>query len=486
MRLEAHLSLSTRQGGRTRRRRNPYVFIVALATGLTVAVALSLLGTPALFTLPFFALGALYGAFNLVIFLGSPSSRRSSPPRRSLPDRPTVAVLYPTYNDFDERAFASLVALGYPRTEIYVLDDSTKPEVRARVDRAAAEHDVPVLRRGDRRGFKAGAINAVLPSLRCDFFAIVDADEIVPPDFLDRALEYFVDDRIAFVQASHYAYNRGSRWTAAMGHGVDLHWRIFQNYRNTSGVVNFLGHGAVLRTAAVRAVGGFPELVSEDIALTVELASRGFRGVFVGDLMCGEAFPESFTAFRRRHKKWAMGTAEFLRRYLGRIVTAPLPWYERLDLLLPALSLPMTVLLALLIVATRFIPIPVTAPLAATVTLAIGAPLLPFLALPRGQRLSALIVNSVAFMSLFTISVVYFLRGVLGWADFLVTGERGTKSRARDVACDVSVGLALVALHPVNLLGFVALGTPLLMLLFDRAWGTVRARDSQGAVPSGP
>ncbi len=447
---------------------NPYVAIVALAGALTLSVAATLTGTTAILALPFFALGALYGAFNLVIFITSFTYRRSELPRRILGDLPKVTVIYATCNDFDARAFGSVLRLEYPRKEVLVLDDSTRAEARARVDRAASEHGVRVVRRRERRGFKAGAINDVLPSLDCEFFAVVDADEIVPADFLDRALEYFVKDRIAFVQASHYAYNRQSLWTGAMGHGVDLHWKVYQKYRNNHGVVNFLGHGALLRTEAVRGVGGFPEIVSEDIALTVELARVGFRGVFADDLVCGEAFPESFSAFRRRHKKWAMGTAQFLRLYLGRILTAPLAWYERLDLLLPAFSLPMTVLLSLFIISVHFIPVPVTPPLLALSILAMGSPLLPFFTLPRGRRLAALLVNSVAFMSLFTISVVYVLRGALGRAVFLVTGDRTTKGRALDIACDVSMGVALVSLHPLNLLGFVALGTPLLMLLFDR------------------
>lgn len=447
---------------------NPYVAIVALAGGLTLSVATTLAGSLAILALPFFALGALYGSFNLVIFIASYTYRKSELPRRMFGDLPKVTVIYATCNDFDARAFGSVMRLDYPCKEVLVLDDSTKAEVRARVDQAASKHHVRVVRRRTRRGFKAGAINDVLPSLDSQYFVVVDADEIVPPDFLRRALEYFVDEHIAFVQASHYAYNRESVWTGAMGHGVDLHWKVYQKYRNNHGVVNFLGHGAVLRTGAVRAVGGFPEIVSEDIALTVELARIGLRGVFADDLVCGEAFPESFSAFRRRHKKWAMGTAQFLRLYLGRILTAPLAWYERLDLLLPALSLPMTVLLSLFIISVHFISIPVTLPLLTLSLLAMGSPLLPFFTLPRGRRLTPLLVNSVAFMSLFTISVMYVLRGALGRAVFLVTGDRTAKGRALDIACDVSMGIALVSLHPLNLLGFVALGTPLLMLLFDR------------------
>jgi len=460
---------------------NPYVAIVALAGSLTLSVATTLAGTLAILALPFFALGALYGSFNLVIFIASYTYRKSGLPRRTLGDLPKVTVIYATCNDFDARAFGSVMRLDYPCKEVLVLDDSTRAAVRAQVDRAASEHGVRTVRRRERRGFKAGAINDILPSLDCEYFAVVDADEIVPPDFLRRALEYFADEHIAFVQASHYAYNRESVWTGAMGHGVDLHWKVYQKYRNNYGVVNFLGHGALLRTEAVRAVGGFPEIVSEDIALTVELARVGFRGVFADDLLCGEAFPESFSAFRRRHKKWAMGTAEFLRLYLGRILTAPLAWYERLDLLLPALSLPMTVLLSLFIVCVHFIPVPVTLPLLALSLLVMGSPLLPFFTLPRSRRLPALLVNSVAFMSLFTISVLYVLRGALGRAVFLVTGDRTTKSRVVDIACDVSMGFALISLHPLNLLGFIALGTPLLMLLFDRPQLDPQGRTQDGA-----
>ena len=451
---------------------------------LTLGAATSLVGTSAILALPFFALGALYGSFNLVIFFTSFSYPASRPPRRPLDAVPRVVVLYTTCNDFDEEAFGTVARLLYPRKEIIILDDSTRSEIRAQVGRAAALHGARVIRRADRRGFKAGAINDVLPFLDSEFFAVLDADEVVPDDFLIRALEYFTEERVAFVQASHYAYNRKSLWTDEMGHGVDLHWKVFQKYRNSHGVVNFLGHGAVLRTEAIRAAGGFPEIVSEDIALTVELARIGFRGVFADDLLCGEAFPDSFTAFRRRHKKWAMGTAQFLRLYVGRIVTAPLPWYQRLDLLLPALSLPMTVLLSLFIVGAHFVSIPVTPPLVAVSLLAIGSPLLPFLTLPRGQRLRASLVNTVAFMSLFTISILYVLRGALGRAVFLVTGERTMKNRVFDVACDVSMGIVLVSLHPLNLLGFVALGTPLLMYLFDGP--RLRSRRREGSAdPTG-
>ena len=448
--------------------RNPYVLIVSLSGTMTALLAPSLWTAHILFLLPFFALGSLYGAFNLVIFLYSHFFDRLDPPTRRVEGSPRIAILYLTRDDFDERALETVVKLDYPGRETFVLDDSTDPSMRHMIDRLAGKHRIRVLRRPDRKGFKAGAINRALEVIDAEFVAVFDADERVPPDFLERALEYFTDERIAFVQASHYAYNTDRRWTRAMGHGVDLHWKVFQNYRNRHGVVNFLGHGAVLRTSALREVGGIPEVVSEDIALTVEFVLRGYHGVFARGIVCGEAFPETYAAFRRRHKKWAIGTADFLRRYARRITTAPLRWHERLDLFLPVLSLPMTLLLFAFALATSFVDIPINAPLVSVTALAVLAPMLPFLGLPKRQRLGPLAINTVAFMSLFSLSVVYTLRGALGGASFPVTGEQGAGKRTFDYLGDLVVGSILVVLNPFNALGLISLASPALKGLFDR------------------
>src|SRR5690606_39555705 len=45
--------------------------------------------------------------------------------------------------------------------------------------------------------------------------------------------------------------------------------------RAVLGLVDFFGRGAMLDVAALREVGGFPEVVMEDTALTVELERRG-------------------------------------------------------------------------------------------------------------------------------------------------------------------------------------------------------------------
>ena len=48
----------------------------------------------------------------------------------------------------------------------------------------------------------------------------------------------------------------------------------------------FLGHGAVLRRRCWGVVGGFPEIVSEDLAYAIRIREHGWRGYFVKDVVC--------------------------------------------------------------------------------------------------------------------------------------------------------------------------------------------------------
>lgn len=170
---------------------------------------------------------------------------------------------------------------------------------------------------------------------------------MLPPDFLRRLVPHLVaDDRCGFVQANHESNpDRSSPLGNCMGIGVDIHWRWYQPLRNRYGFVMLLGHGAVLRRTAWEEVGGFPELVSEDLAFAVRLRERGWHGHFAADVVCYEDFPETVRDFRVRHIKWTRGTCEFLSKEVGRLIRSPnILTVEKLDILLPTLSLPLSLL----------------------------------------------------------------------------------------------------------------------------------------------
>ena len=301
----------------------------------------------------FVSIAWLYGIYNLSVIAFATlhrkrMKRRPQPPLASpaLTTIPPVAVLYTTYNDFSEDAARTCVDLNYPDMTVYLLDDSTDPVYKRRVDSFAALHPgVQVVRRENRTGFKAGNLNHALDTVVDQpYFVVVDADERLPSDFLARLVPRIeADETLGFIQANHRSMQDGELLQRDMYVGVDVHWKWYQPLRNQYGFVMFLGHGAILRRDAWTAAGGFPHLVSEDLAFAIAAREQGYVGAFAEDVVCLEEFPDSVRNFRRRHVKWSRGTAEFLDHYVGRLLRSRrMTTAEKLDILLPTVNLPLT------------------------------------------------------------------------------------------------------------------------------------------------
>lgn len=300
----------------------------------------------------------LYGLFNVTVVLFAwgyafKKKRSGRIGNLRLPENqplPPVAILYTTCNDFVEESVLSCVRQDYANFTVYILDDSSNPEFQLRIDRFAKrfQYRVKVIRRPDRRAFKAGNMNYGLENyVNEPYFAIADADEILPVDFISRLVPVMeADPKCGFVQANHRA-NPDSESALAkdLGVGIDLHWKWYQPLRNDFGFVMFLGHGALLRRKCWEEIGGFPEIVSEDLGYAIHIREKGYRGRFVEDVVCFEDFPDTVRSFRIRHIKWTRGTCEFLKLKMGWLLRAKnISWAEKLDILFPTLNLPLTIL----------------------------------------------------------------------------------------------------------------------------------------------
>lgn len=301
----------------------------------------------------------LYGMYNLGVvafaFLYRVSGRKS--PLSKLPSalaetaKPPVALLYTTCNDFVEESVASCVRQEYPNYTVYILDDSSQQDCKDRVDAFAAKYPdlVQVVRRPDRKAFKAGNMNYGLANhaVKEPYFAIADADEILPKDFLTKTVAVLeTDPTCGFVQANHRANpDDPSELAKSLGVGIDIHWKWYQPLRNDFGFVMFLGHGALLRRDVWEKIGGFPNIVSEDLGFAIHARELGYRGRFLEDIICYENFPDSVRAFRIRHMKWTRGTSEFLKKKMGFLLRAKnISLTEKLDILFPTMNLPLTFL----------------------------------------------------------------------------------------------------------------------------------------------
>ncbi|TBN06703.1 glycosyltransferase [Hyunsoonleella flava] len=277
--------------------------------------------------------------------------------------QPEVAILYTTCNDFVEESVNSCIDQDYKNYKVYILDDSSDEDIKNSIDRYQSlnQDKVKVIRRDNRVGFKAGNMNNALENhITEPYFAIADADEILPRDFLKKLVNVIeADDKCGFVQANHRArILDNSELSKSLGVGVDIHWKYYQPFRNDYGFVMFLGHGALIRTKCWHEIGGFPHIVSEDLGFAIHAREKGYRGRFVEDVICLEDFPEDMRSFRIRHMKWTRGTCEFLfTKFKWLIKAKNITWTEKFDILFPTLNLPLTlVYLFFMVVANLMLP----------------------------------------------------------------------------------------------------------------------------------
>jgi cellulose synthase (UDP-forming) len=253
----------------------------------------------------------------------------------------SVDVFVTTYNeDLDvlEATLTGCKAVRYPHTT-YVLDDGRRPSVEALAQRLGCQY----LTRPDNLHAKAGNINAALARTRGDLIAVLDADMVPQPDYLDQTLGYFTDPKVALVQAPQEFYNRDSvqhaRGGAADGwHEQSLFFHVVQAGRNHWNAAFWCGSPSVVSRAALEDIGGVAtETVTEDLHTSIRLHARGWRTVYHDKPIAYGIAPQTLHAFAVQRLRWSQGTLQVLRSPESPLRVAGLTLAQRLNYLACAL-----------------------------------------------------------------------------------------------------------------------------------------------------
>lgn len=278
---------------------------------------------------------------------------------------PPLCIVYLCCNDLDVPALESLARLEY-RGKLYLLvhDDAPSPSPSAMLLqsldrlRRTSHAEVILLRRPEKNGGKAGAVNYVLEQTGhlYTYFLLCDNDSAaVDPLAIEKAIARFHDDKVAVVQCRSVAIDSAaySSVNRLLSRSIDV-FHLFLSVSARFGWPLFIGHNAVLRTSAVRSVGGFtPGFFADDLDLTLRLNLNGYSVVYAADVNFGEKHPASYFAFRRRSYKWSYGCMQMLKRHTWTVLTTRrLGFAEKLSFFYFAgFYVTQSVLLAYLVVA---------------------------------------------------------------------------------------------------------------------------------------
>jgi cellulose synthase (UDP-forming) len=260
---------------------------------------------------------AAFGLFLFTVSLWDLDVRPAIAP--TLVTRHRVAVLIPTYNEGREILLPTVAAALAMRVEheTWVLDDGNRPDVQ----RMAEELGARYLARRTHEHAKAGNLNHALGIIDADLVAVLDADHVSHPDFLVRTLGYFDDPRIALVQTPQDFYNRSS-----FEHQVEdredgrfheqvLFYRAIQPGKNRWGAAFWCGTGAIVRTAALRDVGGVAtDSITEDIETTIRLHRRGWKTIYHNEVLAHGLAAADADTYQAQRLRWGTGAMQVLRR----------------------------------------------------------------------------------------------------------------------------------------------------------------------------
>ena len=275
---------------------------------------------------------AVYGWHRYYLVYLYMSNRDNEPKAGPLADPPPVVTIQlPLYNEMyvADRLINAVCAMQYPRDrfEIQVLDDSTDETrgiAEAAVRRYAAEGiDIKYIHRMDRGGYKAGALDAGLQVARGEFVGIFDADFIPGEDFLLKLMPHFTDAGVGMVQARWGHINQDySLLTKAQAILLDGHFVLEHGGRNRSGrFFNFNGTAGIWRRSAIDDAGGWQhDTLTEDLDLSYRAQLRGWRFVFLSDVIAPAEVPVEMNAFKSQQHRWAKGSVQTCRKLLPTIL----------------------------------------------------------------------------------------------------------------------------------------------------------------------
>ncbi len=329
--------------------------------GFAAAIALFVIGTGLLQNLIYLVQLGLAAA---ALIERPPSPQPGVLWRRYAEASPPIALLAPAFNEAltIAQSVRSLLSLQYPNFEVIVINDGSKDETLKVLIEAfdlrpierhydlgidhqpiralyGAAHQPRLIVVDKENGGKADALNAGINVSRAPIFCSMDADSLLEPDALLRAVQPFVEDpertvavggtvRIAngcVIADGRVVEVRAPRNPLALLQTVE-YLRAFLMARLAWSRINALtiisGAFGLFRRARVIEVGGYTHgTVGEDMELVVKLhrlmRDKGlpYRIAFVPEPVCWTEAPEDLRVLGRQRARWHRGALETFERH---------------------------------------------------------------------------------------------------------------------------------------------------------------------------
>jgi len=238
-----------------------------------------------------------------------------------------------------EETTRAALAMDYPNFRVYILNDGyvAKKDNWQEIETMAARVGAYCITRTVPGGAKAGNINNGMRQTTSPFITIFDADHIPHPDFLRKTMKYFADRKMGFVQSPQYYKNFKENYvTGGAWEQQALFFGAICRGKNRLNAVTMCGTNMVIRRTALLQVGGMCDTnIAEDFVTGLFIHQRGWKSVYVPEVLAEGLAPEDFMSYYKQQLRWARGSLEVLFKY-NPIFKRGLKWSQKVQYLTSA------------------------------------------------------------------------------------------------------------------------------------------------------
>jgi cellulose synthase/poly-beta-1,6-N-acetylglucosamine synthase-like glycosyltransferase len=234
---------------------------------------------------------------------------------------PSVTLQLPIYNEkyVAKRLVDAVCNLDYPKDKMRIMvcddsDDDTVELLENVVDDYKKQgFHIEHVRRGTRTGYKAGALKHAMKTTDTELVAIFDADFIPPTWFLKKAIPHFSKPNIGLIQCRWGHVNENySTITQVQALSLDFHFLIEQKAKSNSQLfMNFNGTAGIWRRECIEDAGGWhTATLVEDLDLSYRAQMKGWKCVFLPDIVVDAELPAQMNGAKRQQFRWAKGSIQ--------------------------------------------------------------------------------------------------------------------------------------------------------------------------------
>lgn len=230
---------------------------------------------------------------------------------------PPVTILIAAYNEADSIAssLSGIFLQDYAGSiQIIVINDGSNDSTAQIVAGLLSEHSNLVLIDLGHNGGKASALNHGLAKCTTDIIISIDADSYILKDGVRHLVGRYLSDPINTKAVAGEILIRNSRenwitkaqeWDYFLGIAtIKRIQSLFQGTLVAQGAFSLYDRKTVVE------LGGWPEMVGEDIVLTWRILSAGHRVGHAEDALAFTDCPNTLSKFIRQRRRWSRGLIE--------------------------------------------------------------------------------------------------------------------------------------------------------------------------------